>query len=270
MYDVPLSFSWLFDRCLELQPYYVTVLVFAVVIAGLVATALIFITKKRLNVSLNSKRLIVSIPIIIANLAFAFLFIKSLFTDGLSVFGLGHLGVILVFVLSNVIWYFLMKLNFPFTKKLKKDTVRTKIVSFLLATVALAPTTALVTVIVGFITCIEVSFIAPLDAAHPIHAIIKERFKARKDMPKTLDDLREINPEKFKLLSERAKLTYIFDEEKNDYTFFVRPSLHYVAVFDNTKDIVIYKLDNGSYYYDSDQTLLFPPVYPGPWDQLPK
>lgn len=180
----------------------------------------------------------------------------------------GYILVPLIVVVLNVLWYLWVTYIFR-TKTKKKKSYSFYTVLFLLTTLLMTPSLLVAAFFLTFFLCRPWSFLKAIDAAHPIHAIIKERFRAGEDMPQNLDDLKTINPDAFTIMTQNARVTYIYNKSKNAYTLFVRPSQHYVAIFDNTNDYGIYKLDQGTFYYDR-AARDFPPHYPGPWDQLPK
>lgn len=122
----------------------------------------------------------------------------------------------------------------------------------------------------GFTVCRPDMFFRGIVAAHPIHAVIKEKIRTNQDVPKSIEDIKDINPEQFKIMSENAKVNYIYDEKNKTYTFFVRPSRYLVAIFDSKNDFKIYSLDKSADQRFNPEKNFYPPSYLGPWDKLPK
>lgn len=177
---------------------------------------------------------------------------------------------ILIVILTTILltfpfWYLLTKGKLP-----KKESIELRVAVVVMAVFAIAPIVFFASLFGGLITCrTGWELLKGIDAAHPIHAVIKERYKAGEDMPKNLSDIRRINPERYDFMVKNSKVAYVYDEKANSYTLFVRPSEYYVAVFDNKNDYKIYELTNVHYRFDSG-ALKYPPDYPGPWDKLPK
>ena len=113
-------------------------------------------------------------------------------------------------------------------------------------------------------------FYPGIDAAHGLHARIKIQLQERKTVPKNIEEVAALDSELYKKMIQNAKVTYIYDPSSNRYTLFVRPSMHYVAVFDSNLDYQLLRINNFSNNSGWDEFPNYPPTTKGPWDQLPK
>lgn len=184
-------------------------------------------------------------------------------------FCLNPLNVILVFfvipIICIILWFFL----------LKKAKIKLHGSIIFLMLVAFFPLWFMYMVLMmflGFSSCSMRTFYKGIEPAHLIHAQIKERIKQNNDVPQSLEDLQKMDPKNYALMTQHAKVNYIYDEKAKNYTFFVRPSVHKAAVFDSKNDYKLYQL---TYIFPKkiEFSILagtYPPDYPGPWDKLPK
>jgi len=126
--------------------------------------------------------------------------------------------------------------------------------------------------ITGFLIlqCSFAPFWDAIEPAHELHALIKNHKHTNGTYPENEDQLRKLSPDLYKSISDNAKQTYLYDHESESYTWFVRPSRHYVVIFDSKSDYVIYSIPQLITPSHWDQTPNYPPSYPGPWDQMPK
>ncbi len=119
--------------------------------------------------------------------------------------------------------------------------------------------------------CSDSEFWDAVTPAHELHAILKNYKQKNGIYPQTQDQLIKLSPDLFETIEEKAKQIYIYNSENDTYTWFVRPSHYYVAIFDSKSDYSIYRIPHFFVIPSHWANIAnFPPKYEGPWDKIPK
>jgi hypothetical protein len=109
-------------------------------------------------------------------------------------------------------------------------------------------------------------FWGSINNAHLIHARIKIMCREG-SCPESDKEVEAIDPKVYKIIISNAKTKYIYNSQNNTYTWFIRPSKYYTAVFDSKNDYDLYSFPGILPY--SMQVKVWPPKYDGPWNLLP-
>lgn len=175
-------------------------------------------------------------------------------------------GVFLAAILAAIpaiLLYLLLKKGF--TKK-KPLVISIVIVSFII----LFPIFLFLEVSIGFSLCNDGMFWASISPAHQLHALLKEQKKKTGTYPHNQAQLTNLAPDLMKDINSNAETIYIYNPVANTYTWFVRPSRYYVAIFDTKKDYALYSIPHLFNPHHWDIMGSFPPSYSGPWNNIPQ
>lgn len=141
---------------------------------------------------------------------------------------------------------------------------------------------SIVTLIALFIAGLILDDYPPSARYHVLNAAIKNTCfldPQRNNCPKTAEGVISIEDVKFRNLTKDAHLTYKYYPETNEYTLIIRnnnlrKNNSRVAIFDPRLTTVknygkgVDFIDTRVIYCDGKYTLVNPPPFPGPWDQI--
>jgi len=174
---------------------------------------------------------------------------------------------------------FLLTLVFAFLFYLlirkSKFILHPKIIGYFLIYLIILPVVFYVVLLVGSIFGHGVvgcsdwkQFYPAVNAAHKIHATMKQNYIDGHGWPENLDELEMIDSQLFDVITENSKVNYVYDSYTDSYTWFVRPSRYFVVILDKGGEFGFYRLSPFMRHFF--KLALYPPSYDGPWDQLPK
>ena len=265
MYDKFLSLQWIFDRCIEASKLFYPL---DVILGIFVGAGIYFLIKKSHSESgqLSSRGTFQLVAVVLTSIAFWFLSAILLFSISFQ----GIFLLVAIFIAGGIALLVLKLSEFSQRRDLKHQFLHTLSIGLttiisILSGIGLVMLTGL---ILGFLICSAGGQVFPgVDAAPKLHGLMKIIHTKEGKWPTSEQELKQLSPETYRKILDNAKTQYIYDPKTESYTWFVRPSKYAVAVFDDKRDFAIYGLSEKMNHFKAS---LYPPNYPGPWDQLPK
>lgn len=282
MYNQIFSPQWIFDRCMEISSLdWWPAIILSIAITTPFYVIAHFIIKKANKFLKESPAFIRNIKIVLFVLFIIPLFFSFIVTIGILSLSfenptfpntISNIFIILIALLLSIFTLIFINKSLKWISE-KSLSISLKIILIGFTSILSFPIAVVFILFIGYglAGCSAPNQFWPaVFAAHNIHGKLKENYLSNGYLPKTEEELQDVNRTEYKKIKDNAKTKYIYNPQTNSFIWFVRPSKYFIAVFDTQNDYKLYRLTNREIGWSKEEVSMYPPKYEGPWNQLPK
>ncbi len=282
MYNQIFSPQWIFDRCMEISSLnlWPAIILSTLITISFYTLSNFFINKanKYLKESPALIRIIKIVLFVLFIIPLFFSFLMTILILGLNFENptfpntTNNIFIILIALLLSIFTLIFINKSLKWISD-KSLSLALKLILIAFTSILSFPIAMIFILYVGYgvVGCrAQTQFWPGIIAAHEIHGKLKENYLATSQLPKTESELEMLDDNTYKNITNNAKTKYIYDPQKNSFTWFVRPSRYFVAVFDTQSDYKLYRLTNREIGWFKESVSQYPPIYDGPWNKLPR